>query len=276
MREGASEVVLQYRTRWAPPPEAHGPRATLPTATPAQDLELECSRGRKQSWGLHCLWGLPAARGLLEGRSLEGFSVPPWAEGLAQPRAVCARKCSQATSQVQGPSFLARLLPYTVQAADPAPTPAPVVPSRVQAPAQHGRCGSWDGRPRQAPLATSGATSGWGGGHSHAGVPSAGRASKSPGRRAANTIHPAGASSHTSPACPRTRGRAQSRGCWARGKYSHTTVVTDFLYKQPEGSFLTLLSSCPVREGVWRKGRLELPGTEPGPGLGEDSWASVS
>lgn len=48
MREGASEVVLQYRTRWAPPPEAHGPRATLPTATPptatpAQDLELECS-----------------------------------------------------------------------------------------------------------------------------------------------------------------------------------------------------------------------------------------
>lgn len=70
--------------------------------------------------------------------------MPPWAEGLAQPRAVCARKCSQATSQVQGPSFLARLLPYTVQAADPAPTPAPAVPSRVQAPAQHGRCGSWD------------------------------------------------------------------------------------------------------------------------------------
>lgn len=95
-----------------------------------------------------------------------------------------------------------------------------------------------------------------------------GRASASPGRGAANTIHPAGASSHASPACPWTRGRAQSRGCWARGKYSHTTVVTDFLYKQPEGSFLTLLSSCPVREGVWRKGRLELIGTEPGPGLG--------
>ena len=45
----------------------------------------------------------------------------------------------------------------------------------------------------------------------------------------------------------RPRARAQSRGRQARGKGSHATVVTDFLYKHLEGSPL----KCPLRGWAW-------------------------
>lgn len=45
----------------------------------------------------------------------------------------------------------------------------------------------------------------------------------------------------------RPRARARSRGRQARGKGSHATVVTDFLYKHPEGSPL----KCPLRGWAW-------------------------
>lgn len=55
---------------------------------------------------------------------------------------------------------------------------------------------------------------------------------------------------------PRRRAEGAGKGG------SPTTMVTDFLYKHPEGSFLTHLLKT-FHEGGW----VELPGAELGPGL---------
>lgn len=188
-----------------------------------------------------------------------------WAKGLVQPSIAGAQKLSQATPPSPGPVFPGPPTSLHCPGQRHSCHRAPVVPSLGRGAARHGQMrGLGQQTESSSSSPGSGAPFHLGGHPSHTGAPSAQpcRASAGPpGRRATALLTQVTTSSQRQSRPSSAQGpRRGAEGAGQGG--SQTTVVTDFLYKHPEGSFLTHLLRM-SHEG----GRVELPGVELGSGL---------